>query len=270
MRAIQNQIGSFLSRRDFIALSSLGIIKCLMPKNLVFASSNDASINPLFKTKLGIKFVLGGMVHETAHEGPCRVGRLDGLTYQAEMKSFDKQFSQFVNELRGRDFPKEAEILEPVDFRMLVKEKDTDFKFPEKYFAQIKKDISKTDLIVVVRGFASDIALKLAERFNKPVATIGNDWVVDVPATLRHRGYESYIALDWEDFDRLIRLLWVRKAFSLTKLLIVTDRFGEAPFGLSSAIYDFAQLNKLYGMQYHQVSNQQLTHEMDRVIVRKD
>jgi L-fucose isomerase-like protein len=185
------------------------------------------------------------------------------------MRGLDRQLNQFVKELRDRDFPKEAEILEPVDFRMLVKEKDTDFKFPEKYFAQVEKDISKTDLIVVVQGFASDIALKLAERFNKPVATIGNDWVVDVPATLRHRGYESYIALDWVDFNRLIRLLWVRKAFSLTKLLIVTDRFGEAPFGLSSAIYDFDQLNKLYGMQYHQVSNQELTHEMDRVIVRK-
>ena len=105
MRTIQNQINSFLSRRDFIALSSLGIIKCLMPENLVFASSNDASINPLFNTKLGIKFVLGGMVHETAHEGPCRVGKLDDLTYQAETRGLDRQFSQFVNELRGRDFP---------------------------------------------------------------------------------------------------------------------------------------------------------------------
>ena len=193
MRTIQNQIVSSLSRRDFITLSSLGIIRCFMPNNPVFASLNDTPINSLFDTKLGIKFVFGGMVHETAHEGPCRVGKLDDLTYQAETRGLDRQFNQFVNELRGRDFPKEAEILEPVDFRMLVKEKDTDFKFPEQYFAQVEKDISNTDLIVVVRGFASDIALKLAERFKKPVATIGNDWVVDVPATLRHRGYESRV-----------------------------------------------------------------------------
>ena len=269
MRTNQNQLGSCLSRRDFIAASSLGMIGYFMPKNFVFALPNESPVNSLFDTKLRIKFVFGGMVHETAHEGPCRVGKLDNLTYQAEMKGLDGQFSQFVNELKGKDFPPEAEILEPVDFRMLVKEKDTDFKFPEKYFAQIEKDISKTDLIVVVRGFASDIALKVAERFNKPVATIGNDWVVDVPATLRHKGYESYIALDWEDFNRLINLLWTRKAFSLTKLLIVTDRLGEAPFGLASAIYDFDQLNNLYGMQYHQVSNKELSDEMDSVIARK-
>ena len=269
MSTIQNQAGCSLSRRDFIALSSLGTMRFLMPENLVFAASDTVPFNSLFNTKLGIKFVFGGMAHETAHEGPCRVGKLTDLTYQAEMKGIDRGFSQFENYLKGRDFPGEAEILEPVDFRMLVKEKDVDFKFPEQNFARIEKDISKTDLIVVVRGFASDIALKLAERYNKPVATIGNDWVVDVPATLRHKGYESHIALDWEDFNRLIRLLWVRKAFSLTRLLIVTDRLGHAPFGLASAIYDFDQLNKLYGMQYHQVSNRELTNEMDRVIARE-
>ena len=166
MRTIQNQIGSSLSRRDFIALSSLGIIRSFVPKNLVFASPNNMPINSLFDKKLGIKFVFGCMAHETAHEGSCRVGKLDNLTYQAEMKGIDRRFSQFVNELRGRNLPREAEILEPVDFRMLVKEKDTDFKFPEQYFARVEKDISNTDLIVVVRGFASDIALKLAERFN--------------------------------------------------------------------------------------------------------
>jgi len=268
MKTIQNQIGNSLSRRDFIALSSIGIIRCLVPNNLVFASSNNVPFNSLFDMKLGIKFVFGAMAHETAHEGPCRVGKLDDLTYQAEMKGIDRGFSQFVSYLKGRNFPKEAEILEPVDFRMLVKEKDVDFKFPEQYFTRVEKDITKTDLIVVVRGFASDIALKLAERYNRPVATIGNDWVVDVPATLRYKGYESYIALDWEDFNRLIHLLWVRKAFSLTKLLIVTDRLGQAPFGLASAIYDFEQLNKLYGMQYYQASNRELTNEMDRVIAQ--
>ena len=75
MSTIQNQKGTTLSRRDFIALSSFGVIRCLMPKNLVFASSNDVPRNSLFDTKLGIKFVFGGMVHESAHEGPCRVGR---------------------------------------------------------------------------------------------------------------------------------------------------------------------------------------------------
>jgi L-fucose isomerase-like protein len=89
---------------------------------------------------------------------------------------------------------------------------------------------------------------------------------VDVPAALRHEGHESYAALDWDDFNQLARTLWVRKACAATKLLIVTDRLGQAPFGLSSAIHDFDQLRDRYGMGYHCVSNGQLAREMDAII----
>ena len=261
-----SEIFGELSRRDFLGYSSLGVIAALVPGSELSAQPEWTELNPLFETKLGVKFVLGGMVHETAHEGPCRTGKLEDLTYQAEARSFEKQFDQFENELNSRKLPREAKVLKPAGFRVLVRKKDVEFRFEETYFQQIEEELGNTDLIVVLRGFASDIALKLAERFNKPVATIGNDWVVDVPATLRHRGYESYIALDWEDFAHLVRLLWVRKAFSHTKLLIVTDRPGQAPYGLASAIHDFDQLYALYGMQYHCLSNRQLAEEMDSVM----
>ena len=261
-----NGVADVMSRRRFLGYSSLGILSTLMPEIALPAGNSETRLNPLFDMKLGIKFVLGGMVHETAHEGPCRVGALESLTYEAEKQNFERQCSQFVEDLKRRTFPPEAQILKPVGFQIFVKEKDVNFKFPEKYFSQIKEDIANTDLIVVLHGFASDIALKVAQRFKKPVATIGNDWVVDVPATLRHAGYEGHVALDWEDFNRLARLLWVRKAFSQTKLLIATDRLGQAPFGLASAVQDFGQLRRRYGMQYHHVSNKRLAEEIDSVI----
>ncbi|MBN2313684.1 MAG: hypothetical protein JXM79_07120 [Sedimentisphaerales bacterium] len=263
-----NHSGMFgeLSRRDFLAVSSLSALGALASGGELSAQSEWMVLNPLFETKLGIKFVVGGMVHETAHEGPCRTGKLENLTYQAESQSCEKRFNRFKDEIKNRKLPKEAKILEPVDFRVLVREKNVEFQFEEKYFRQIEKDLDNTDLIVVLWGFASDIALKIAERFDKPVSTIGNDWVVDVPATLRHKGFESYIALDWEDFANLVRLLWVRKAFSQTKLLIVTDRPGQAPYGLAGAIHDFDQLHASYGMQHHCLSNKQLTKEMDSVV----
>jgi len=261
-----NGVAGAMSRRGFLGYSSLGALSTLVPGIASSAGSPETPLNPLFEMRLGIKFVLGGMVHETAHEGPCRIGALESLTYEAEKQGFEGQFRQFAGWLKGRTFPPEARILTPVGFEMFVKEKDVDFKFPEKYFSQIEEDIDNTDLIVVLHGFASDIALKIAKRFKKPVATIGNDWVVDVPATLRHAGYESHIASDWEDFDRLVRLLWVRKAFSRTKLLIVTDRFGQAPFGLASATQDFDQLRRRYGMRCHRLSYRQLAEEMDAVV----
>ncbi len=255
-----------MSRRDFLGYSSVGVLGALLPGIASAGAGLETSLNPLFEMKLGVKFVLGGMAHETAHEGPCRIGALESLTYEAESRNFQAQFNQFAEALKRRVFPPEVQVLKPVGFQMLVKEKDVDFKFPEKHFSQIKDDIADTDLIVVLHGFASDIAIKVARRFKKPVATIGNDWVVDVPATLRHAGYESYIALDWEDFNQLVRRLWVRKAFSRTRLLIVTDRLGQAPFGLASAVQDLDHLRRRYGMRYHRVSYKQLTEEMDAVV----
>jgi L-fucose isomerase-like protein len=266
MNANHSRIIGELSRRDFLAYSSFGVLGTLVSGGELSAPSEWAELNPLFETKLGVKFVLGGMVHETAHEGPCRTGKLENLTYEAETQGFEKQFNRFKEEIKSRKLPREARILDPVDFRVLVKEKDVEFRFEETYFRKIEGDLGNTDLIVVLWGFASDIALKVAERFDKPVATIGNDWVVDVPATLRHKDYESYIALDWEDFANLVRMLWIRKAFSQTKLLIVTDRPGQAPYGLASAIHDYNQLQELYGLQCHRLTNKQLTKEMDSVI----
>ena len=265
MNSEYNGIFGDLSRRDFLGYSTFCMLGAIVQGSEFFAHPEWIELNPLFETKLGVKFVLGGMVHEAAHEGPCRTGRLENLTYKAEAQAFKKQFDHFEKELKNREFPREANILKPVGFQVLVRKKDVEFRFPDTYFRQIEEDIGSTDLIVVVRGFASDIALKLAERFDKPIATIGNDWVVDVPATLRHKGYESYIALDWEDFAHLVRLLWIRKAFSHTKLLIVTDRPGQAPYGLASAIHDFDQLYESYGMSYHRLTTKQLVEEMDSV-----
>jgi hypothetical protein len=79
--------------------------------------------------------------------------------------------------LKGTTFPPKLES-SPGRFEMFVKEKDVDFKFLRRY-SHRSKDIANTDLIVVLHGFPPT-SLEVAGRFKKPVATIGNDWVVDV------------------------------------------------------------------------------------------
>jgi len=50
---------------------------------------------------------------------------------------------------------------------------------------------------------------------------------------------------------------------SLTRLLVVTDRFGKAPFGLSSAMFDSDELEARYGMKCFHAPHRELTDEMD-------
>ncbi|MFC2099010.1 hypothetical protein ACFLSP_04615, partial [Bacteroidota bacterium] len=90
-------------------------------------------------------------------------------------------------------------------------------------------------------------------------------WLVDMTAATRHWDLESYLSLDWEDMNRIISLLWVKKAFAHTRLLIFTDRFGKPPYGMESVIYDFESLNNMYGIEYHHASNQTLGSEIERI-----
>jgi len=264
-----------VSRRQFIEISgaALGVGAGLSFQGILAAMMPEKELNPLFHSKLGVQFVVGGMVHETAHEGPCRTGKLSDLTYEAEMARHKSSLDRFRSLYKTWHFTQEVDLLEPVDVLMLVK-KNVEFEMVEEGFGKIEEKIGKIDVFVVLRSFVSDICLELAKRYNKPVIALayegqprrGPGWVVDAPAAVRHIGKEGYAAYDVEDLNRMLRLMWVRKAFAATRLLIVTDRLGKAPFGLSSAAYDFDRLHELYGMGYHRISNQDIADELERIL----
>lgn len=263
-----------LSRRHFIGTSSAALGAGVAIPRVLRASIPEEDKNPLFDVKLGVQCIFGGMVHETAHEGPCRVGRLSDLTYEAELARHKEAFDRFASHWRTWRFPEGADPLEPADLTMLVRKENVEFVIPAEEFAKIDQRIDQIDVFVVVRAFVSDICMELAKRYGKPVIAVayetephrGPGWVVDAPAAVRHLGKEAYAAYDREDLNRLLRLMWVRKAFAATKLLIVTDRLGKAPFGLSSAAYDFDGLRKRYGMRYDDISNQDIADELERII----
>ncbi|MBN1851933.1 MAG: hypothetical protein JW829_04385 [Pirellulales bacterium] len=270
----QSQSDHGISRRQFIEISGATLGAGMAFPGILAASTLEKERNPLFDSKLGVQFIVGGMVHETAHEGPCRVGNLSDLTYDAELAGHRRAFDHFISQFQNWHFPDEVDLLEPVPLKMLVRKKNVEFELPNEEFLNIEGVNNRIDVFVVVRSFVSDICVELANRYNKPVIALayegephrGPGWVVDAPAAVRHLGKEAHAAYDREDLNRILRLMWVRKAFAETKLLIVTDRLGKAPFGLSSAAYDFSRLRQLFGMRYHNISNQELADEMERTI----
>jgi len=192
---------SQLTRREFVNMSALSLtsLSALNYSRLAHGSEAGSVTNRLLDEKLGVQFVYGGVIHETAHEGPCRCGRLVNLSHDAELSRHAKNFTQFTKDLKSRSFPQEAEVLEPADFEMIVPEKSVEFVFPESGFKKVEQHIDRVDLFVLIGGFVSDIAVHLGQRTNKPIAALGNSWVVDVPAALRYYGLEGHVVLDWED-----------------------------------------------------------------------
>jgi hypothetical protein len=278
------------SRRSFIRSSALSIasfaawnaLPVAAMQFLKIKTNAFPSINPLFHHKLKILFVIGGSIHDSDTPGPCRSGSREYLTPEFEEQMHEYNFEQRKKQISAWTFPEEVELLEPVDFKMMVRKKNVHFEFPESEFTKVEKSKDEADLFIVLDGFAGDICVRLGQRFNKPVATISQSansiyshrtwggWLVDMTAATRELDLESYLALDWSDLNRILSLLWIKKAFAHTKLLIFTDRFGEPPFGLESVLYDFTSLNDKYGMSYHHLSNQSLGNEIERITRNAD
>jgi len=277
MSATDFPFSSCINRRQFIGSSAL-LAGVGMGSNL-FSQSDSAQtgnpwldFNPLFDMKLKVRFVITGVIHDTAHEGPCRTGRLEDLTREKDMRRHLNTFKKRKQQINARTFPAEVEVLETVDFQMLVKEKDCDFKFPAGEMKKVEKDIDETDLLIALDGFNGKVGMMLAEKYRKPVATIayfgrGNygAWVVDIPAGLRHLGLEGYLAYDWDDMDRILRLLWVKKAFAQSSMLVLTDRYGTRPHGMGSTFYHFDELKEMYGMGHEHVPNQAAVKRMESI-----
>ncbi len=277
---------NLLDRRGFIKSSALGLGTIaawnVLPAGAMNVFMQEAgplwAQNPLYKKeKLNIQFVISSVIHESNALGPCRGGTREMNTQEKEYQRHMDNFAWRKQQLKSLSFPREANILEPVDFQLWVREKNVEFDFPESEFAKLEEKVDQVDLFIVLDGFTGDVAVKLAQRYKKPVATVAysrdrkfydrpfSGWLVDMAAALRQRGLEGYVALDWKDMNRIISLLWIKKAFDRTKLLIFTDRFGKAPFGMESVIYDFDALKSMYGMEYHHASNQDLGNEIERI-----
>lgn len=260
-----------MSRREFLETSAvtMGTLASLPLTSPVFSTNlkNSSAID----TKLGVKFIVNGALHEAAYEGSCRVGDLINLSYEAESASLKESFKKFKMQLKTLQFPPEAELLEPVTMNLWIEEGNPEIMLKEEQLEKLKPDDPKTDLYVVVKGgLPQYTCLKIAERYKKPVVlarTAG--WGIDMPAGLRRKGLEGFYAQSWDDLNRLIRLMTVRKAVQQTKILNVTNFFDRVPLGVVSSIIDLDFVKDHYGIDYQNVDYAEFFSEMDQVVKRK-
>ena len=191
--------------------------------------------------EVGVKPVFVQLLHSGAYEGPCRVGSKEDLDPEREKQRGEEQFGKWTQQVES-ELSQEARLLEPVR----VQWKD-DWHIPEAEIARLEKDISEVDLFLIEGGLSQYPAVAIGRRFNKPVAMVGTVVTVDVAAYLRSRGLEAYAPLDFEELNRLISLVCVRKAIARTKILHALE--GDViPVGVVSTIYDLEDLQDRFGV----------------------
>jgi len=218
-------------------------------------------MNELINMKLKVKPVFIQLIHSGAYEGPCRTGSKEMLEPEAERARGKKLFEKFCN-LVSKELTAEAEILKPV----YMEWKD-DWTIPESEFRKLDIDAKETDLFLIseLSGLSQYPAIKIAQRYKKPIAMVGQVMNIDIAAYLRARGLEGYAPLDIDELNHLISLLRVRKAVQHTRVLVVTT--GEIiPVGVVSNIWNLEDVKKRFGIDFKCISYEEIFEEFDRVI----
>lgn len=207
--------------------------------------------------KVRIKPVFVQLVHSAPYEGPCRIGSKEYLTPEADRQRGQGQFARFVEDIEQNLGP-DAELMEAV-----YMEWGDDFVVAESWLRKLEPDVYDADLILMA---ATDLpqypAITIGHRYGKPMGMIG--WIasVDITAYLRAQGLEGYAFLDFDDLNRFVSLLRVRKAVSRTRLLVALQG-NIIPMGVVSGIYDLQELKRRYGVDYTCVSAGDIIDEMD-------
>jgi L-fucose isomerase-like protein len=146
-------------------------------------------------------------------------------------------YHQFIKGIKN--LGEGIEVLEPMFVPYIE-----DLVVKQEYFDAIEKESESIDVILV-----SGWRIPRIERINKPIIILdaGNE-STDVCAYLRSIGREAHPALDLEEAIELLHGMWVRKAVSCTRALVLT--YGQdSPFGLMSNIRDLEKLRTLYGFE---------------------
>ncbi|WP_130838386.1 hypothetical protein [Lachnoclostridium sp. Marseille-P6806] len=203
--------------------------------------------------KLVVRPIIGCLTHTHFWEGPCRAGRREDMTEEAESAAADRAFAESCGELEK--LTPEVRLLEPIDCRYTER-----FVVSGEDFERIEEDLDKVDFFLCM-GWR----IPKLERYRKTVVIMqnGNEGI-DFAAYCRSIGIEAYVCMDMEDVNRLAHYLWVRKAVANTRALVLTA--GSQPtFGIQSLIRDPEIIRRKYGLEVVKLPFDSIIPYMDEI-----
>lgn len=204
-------------------------------------------------TKLIVRPIVGYLTHSHFWEGPCRAGYREDMTVEAESAAADQAFEAAKKVLEGAT--EEIHFLEAVDARY-----DEKFIVGKDVFAKIEEDMDQVDFFLCMNW-----RIPKLERYKKPIVILqnGNEGI-DFAAYCRNIGVEAYVAMDIRDLNEIAHLLWVKKAVSETRALVLTAG-GQPTFGIQSLIRDPEVLRQRYGFEVIKLPFREIFKYMDQI-----
>ncbi|MGI6579060.1 MAG: fucose isomerase [Saccharofermentanales bacterium] len=175
-------------------------------------------IRKCIDTKLRIRPIMIGLVHEAYYEGPCRFGGGESLEVGYDALAQQEIFKEFVSDVKSNVI-REAEVLEPI-----YVERTDSWYSKEEMFEKMTEDIENVDFYIFHSYFGRhDIVIEFAQRYNKPFALEPRICcgVAGVSAAARARGLECYNELSWARLNCVLRVQLARKALKQANVLLI-------------------------------------------------
>ncbi|MCR5083081.1 MAG: hypothetical protein K6B15_06385 [Parasporobacterium sp.] len=207
------------------------------------------SLNKGIDIKLNVKAVFIDFSHDYAYEGPCRFGQGDSLKPEFDRMLNDEIYSQYIEKV-NTSLPKYVNNMEAVRVKNYTDEWIVSEADMEKLCVKDDTDV----YIVSASGRAGRVILEFAKRVNKPIVYYSESFYAmntDVTA-LKVRGYEAFALLDWDDLDKILKPLKVRKALFNTRALMI-NRFTTNYSHVSSqeGPLDLEKFTNKFGLNFH-------------------
>ena len=197
--------------------------------------------------KVNLRPVFSNLVHSDYWEGPCRVGPEETGTPEYEKRLGKEEFKQWYDELKANLDLTRCNLMEPVyiefDESFVVKDSEFDKLLPENH---------EVDLYLITYRVPG------IERLRKPISMINlGPTPIDLIGFYRDIGLEAYMAHDYEEYNKILTNLQVRKAVANTKILILSNT-EQTPASVNTSTCDLTHLFTQYGIRNNRIDFRQV------------
>ena len=197
--------------------------------------------------KVNLRPVFSNLVHTDWWEGPCRVGPRETGTPEYERRAGKEQFVVWYQELKDNIDLSRCNLLEPVYIEF-----DESFVVRDSEFEKLEKGNSEVDIYLITYRIPG------IERLKKPISMINlGPTPIDLIGYYRDIGLEAYMANDYEEYNKLLTYLQVKKAVASTKILILSNA-EQTPASVNTSIYDLVGLFQKYGIRNNRIAFQKI------------
>lgn len=197
--------------------------------------------------KVNVRPIFSNLVHSDWWEGPCRVGVQEEGTPEYERRVGKEQFKIWKEELESNLDLTRCHLMDPVylefDESFVVRDSEFDKLIPQNH---------EVDLYLITYRVPG------IERLGKPISMINlGPTPIDLVGFYRDIGLEAYMAHDYEEYNRLLVNLQVRKAVANTKILILSNT-EQTPASVNTSCCDLTKLFMRYGIRNNRIDFHQI------------